>query len=148
MPMPAGNFIIIAISLLVVLSGGLWVFFWWRGRYGVWAREREARSREIDSQNVTVIGGDSAGWYGAAGAMGVYAAAKAQGATDVPRGDAGPSADLYHSGGTLSEPGLGEGGNFDSSPSDSSGSDVSGGSDSGGSSDGGGGGGDSGGSGD
>ena len=131
MPMPAGNFIIIAVSLLVVLSGGLWVFFWWRGRYGIWAREREARNRETNNENVTVIGSDSSGWYGAGGAMGAYAASQAQGAAPAPRDDAGPAADLYKAGGSSSEPGLGQGGNFDSSPTDSSG-----GSDSGGSSDG------------
>lgn len=62
MPMPAGNVIIIALSLLAVISGGLWVFFWWRGKYGVWAREREARAREQGQQNVTIIAQPKDAW--------------------------------------------------------------------------------------
>ena len=42
--MPAGNTIIIFASLAVVLIGAVVVFFWWRSKYGVWAKQREDRA--------------------------------------------------------------------------------------------------------
>jgi hypothetical protein len=55
--MPQGNTTIIFASVSVVLVGAVIVFFWWRAKYGVWAKQRQEKAQD-DRKNAVVLKAD------------------------------------------------------------------------------------------
>jgi hypothetical protein len=54
-----GDLIVFAVTMFVVLAGGLAVFFWWRTQYGVWAKHHQTRS---DAADRPIIIDSASGW--------------------------------------------------------------------------------------